>query len=256
MFDRSGAVWRGSFPGLGSVEVDPDGTVTVHPDDGPAGGRTERTRALLHAWGEPLSLARRGVDLIAGAGIVHPMGAAAIVLHGAPHEVAMVMIALSARGWSVLADRLVPIEFGPEAVIALPRSAPVLLPRRRAVRAGLDVEQARRDSDSVIVHVERAEDPTPVHAVIDLAIRRPHEPTLTPLDGHRRFETASSLLVTGVLADDDSSERSPGEQMRRHLRLAALPIARYCIDDATLDEDVDALVEWWDRASATAGEAT
>jgi hypothetical protein len=236
--------------------VAPDGSICVTVEPDPAGVESEdvRARALRFGWGETLALARRGVDLVAGAGLVDPSNWGALVVRGAPHEIAIVIIALAERGWLLLADRVLPILVGGDVVIAEPHPAPVLLPGRRAARAGVHVvDQARGDSDAVLVDLPRADRPAPVCATVEVSLRRPHEAVLEVLDGHRRVESAATLVISGVLGEvGGGAARPPAEEMQRHLRLSRLPTARWRLDESSLDADVETMVQWWKQCTLPA----
>ncbi len=284
--DRSGEPWVGTFPGLGSVrvwadgrveadperdvEADPEGAVEAGggepgPDGGPGhdGDRADhgepaelRRAALVHGWGEPLALARLGFRLAHGTAMVAPGADRCLLVSGDPHDAAIVVLGLAARGWQVLADRLTPVTIdvltgaggAPAAgsgIIAHPRPGPVLTSAWRASRAGIEGTPVRADTDAVVVAVARADTPHPVTAVVTARIRRPHDPLLDELRGHRRVEVANGLLAGGALAPSTDVHQGASASMARTMRLAALPMAAVHVDPAEPDLSVDALLDWW-----------
>jgi hypothetical protein len=276
--DRSGDTWVGTFPGLGQVRVHADGSYDITCDD-VAGGDTApedtpeaatdstsaRYDALRHGWARPLSLVRRGFELLSGAVLAppsapvspesvsaSPSGAVpfppALVVTGRPHDVAIVVATLAARGWSVLGDRFVPVNWSDEhgTFVAYPTDAPVLVGERRARKAGFDGTPVRTDSDVVAIDVARSAGPHLIAGVADARNWRHGDSALTELSGFRRFEHVGLLTSPGVLAGDEAME--PSALMARQMRLAQLPVAELAIAATTVDADIDGLVAWWHRS--------
>ncbi len=261
--------WLGTFPGLGEVRVEEDGTVTVDVDNADvltAEERSNRERALRFGWGEPLSFARRGFWCAGGAAAVPPRSDGCVLLLGDPHEVGNVMLELAARGWAMMGDRVTPLEWQGDDLVAHPRAAPLLVSRRTAERAGVESHSVRANSDSRIVELLRVREPQNVAAIVLLRPRKPADARFTPLFGHERFAAAANLTVGGALShrgpNDQSDPAAVTEEgtgsaatLGEHLRLAALPIARLCLDRATVTDDVNALVTWWQATVAATSEA-
>lgn len=241
--DREAEPWTGTFPGLGTVRVAADGTVEVEAE--PGDEHEARAAALRHGWGEPLSFARRGFDVVPGAAVVPPHAddtGPCVVLTGAVHDTALVLAVLVARGWSVLADRLVPCRWVGEVLVAHPGASPVVMGRRAAERAGLDAEPVRADTDAVVVAVPRSEAPRRVGTVVEVGVRRVGEPALEPCTGLQRFESAACLFAGGVFTRVDDAPDAPRRALARSVALASLPFLRLRFTADTLDADVDALV--------------
>ena len=240
--DRSGTDWLGTFPGLGTVVVSPDGHVEVHPvDDGPTG---EKAAALRHGWGELLASTRRGHSLALGAALVSAdASAGALLVCGTAHEVAPVVLALTGVDWTLLSDRPTPTSWEDGRLIAHPRPAPFVMAFERAADSGRSFGTVRTPSNAVALDVPRAEDPAPIRALLLVQRRRPDEEPFTELSGHRKFERAASVMVGGVLASEHASDETA---VSEHLRIAELPSAVLRIDgpDAGLLETVRA---WWSR---------
>jgi hypothetical protein len=272
--DRTGDVWVGTFPGLGTVRVGADGHIAAEaePGQGPDADETteQRHAALVHGWGEPLALARQGYHVAHGAALVPPADGAdgaggadgrapaALLVSGDLHDTAIVVLGLAARGWQVLADRLTPLTWPSDdsAPVAYPRHAPVVASARRAQRAELAATPARADSDAVTVDVARATQPHSLGGIVSVRIRRPHDPLLDQLRGHRRVETAQGLIAGGALAAEsdgatpsahahDGGLEVAAQSMAHTLRLAALPLAAVHLDPADPTPALDALVAWW-----------
>jgi hypothetical protein len=251
--DRAVEPWVGRFPGLGTVLVHDDGRVEVDvepvaagPDDDP-GELARRAAALRHGWGEPLALARRGFDLYGGGAATPPGGERCLLVSGEPRDVGIVLARLARRGWSVLADRVVPARWEGDVLVAYPRQAPTLVGQALAEALELGGEPARAGSDAVVVELPRGERPTPVAAVASLLARRPDRPVLEALRGHEAFEAATHLVARGALAPDPRP--GPAERMAADLRLAALPLARLHLARETSAADVVELCGWWRDAT-------
>lgn len=266
--------WVARMPGLGAVLVAADGALEVRLEDdlpvalpdGEARVDTEEQKeaALRHGWGEPLSLARRGFRLAGGAGVVAPEGGACVILTGDPHDITAVLLELAHRGWRILADRITPVQWDGDQLIAHPRLAPLLAAKHRLAKSGDTGERVRADSDARTVDAARESCAHPVTGILVVQQRRPDEEAFTPLTGHERFESAANLLVGGLLAaarlraesgdaapeaapqeDSDTGGRdTAAETVAEHLRLASLPMARLRLDSATWVGDIDALVAW------------
>ncbi len=256
--DRDGDVWVGRFPGLGSVRVSPDGRIDVdveseidinsgHELDGAQSLVLSvddfKEQALRFGWGEPLSLVRRGFVLAEGVAVVPAGSDGCILIHGDAHDTAIVALELALRSWTILADRVVPLEFGETGVLAHPRSAPLLAARRRAETTEFVSHSVRRETNVVAVEVARALQPCTVSALVSVRIRRPHEPVVDILTGHDRFDASRKTFLGGVLA---SIAGSPEDSLKRSLGLASLPSIAFHLDPQSPEADIDALVSWWD----------
>ncbi len=218
--------WLGTFPGLGVVRVEEDGTVTVDVDNADvltAEERSNRERALRFGWGEPLSFARRGFWCAGGAAAVPPRSDGCVLLLGDPHEVANVMLELAARGWAMMGDRVTPLEWQGDDLVAHPRAAPLLVSRRTAERAGVESHSVRANSDSRIVELLRAREPRNVVAIVLLRPRKPADARFTPLFGHERFAVGTrgeeqAVDSTQVVVEDVAQRppaAGPAELRRR-----------------------------------------
>lgn len=243
----------GTFPGLGSVQIHPDGAVDVAAAERPDDDRDtvdQREHALRHGWGEPLSFARRGFRLTHGAAVGPIDGGTCLLVLGDPHDVAIVLIDLARLGWAVLGDRPTPLEWDGQTLTAHPRSAPILASKRRAIKAEMDGTRLRGDTDAVALELPRVDEPRRVAAVVSMQMRKPDEDAFTPLAGHERFETSAGLFMRGALWPDVDNAEAEGEAaasaiMADHLALSRLPAARLRFDSATKDDDVAALLAWW-----------
>lgn len=253
--DRSVEPWLGTFPGLGSITVADDGSVTVEPDPDSDEVPALLEAALRYGWAEGLSWTRRGFQLAAGAAVAPPGEGEplCLLLTGDPHDVVIVIADLVTRGWTVLGDRFTPVAWQGSLLVAHPREAPILMARRRATKLQVDGTPVRADTDCLIFEAPRQPYPAAVLAVAQVAMRRPQEDPLEPLLGQQRFEAAAGLMMGGVLApegdvdpdDDEAVATLRSETLAEHLRLAALPICRMRIESATVTTDVDSLLEWW-----------
>lgn len=264
--DRTSAVWVGTFPGFGMVRVHPDGEVEVvaaeRPGDDPDTAEL-RERALRSGWGEPLSFARRGFHLAHGAAVGPLDGETCMLVLGDQHDTAIVLLNLVRLGWAVLGDRPIPLEWDGLVLTAHPRSAPVVVSERRAIKASISGTKVRGDTNAVALELPRITEPRRVSAVVSMQMRKPDENALTTLAGHEKFETAAGLFMRGTLrpassqgADDAASseqgnggaanlDESPAKVIADHLALTRLPMARLRFDSATRDDDVAALLTWW-----------
>ena len=262
--DRDTDVWLGTFPGLGAVRVNADGAITVdvaNAADLPADECAARERALRFGWGEPLSFARRGFRCTGGAAAVPPLGGSCLLLHGEPHDTAIILLELARRGWTIMGDRFTPIEWHGDTLLAHAREAPILVSRRRAEKAGISGVSVREHSDALIVDLPRDPGSHKVEAVVLLQTRKPEDVRLAPLMGHERFAAAANLTIGGALSPHGLADRTmsnsaaaddppPEAFVTEHLKLAALPFARLSIDTAGVTDDADALVAWWQTITA------
>ena len=256
VLDREGPIWQGTFGGLGSVRVLPDGVLEIEVDEADRPDAEEvarRAEALRWGWGEPLAWARRGCELVVGSALVAPHGGPAFLLRGHTHDVPVVVCGLARRGWRVLADRFVPLRWSDDTAEVQATATPVLLARRRARGMGLDWVDVRHDSDAAIVEVLRAEGAAALGGVVDVVGRRLGAPTLERLEGHERFEMASRLAVTGALLPEGGG-LEPSERMTRDLLVAALPIARAHLEADAPAPVLEAIESWW--ASTTSQECS
>lgn len=250
--DRSGEVWVGQFPGLGSIAVGPDGSVEVIPEADDQEDLYLRAQALRHGWAEGLSFVRRGY-LLAGAAAVCPTPSArgCVLLAGHPHDVAIVIERLVRHGWTVMGDRFTPVRWEGRDLVAAPREAPVLMARKRADTAFLVSREVRADSDSRAVDLPRHTSPATVRAVVQVGLRRPQEENLVPLLGTQRFEAAAGMLLAGVLDPTAAEEAKADDLMERHLRLSGLPQASLRIDPRSPEQEVESLLKWLARTGIT-----
>lgn len=244
--DRTGPEWLGCFPGLGTIRVGPGGDVAVEVADGPS---PDREQALRQGWAEPLALARRGHHLARGATLAD--GGRAVLVTGSSDEVGRIAIGLAGTGWTLLADGLCPLTERPPAGspdggwLAHARPAPLLVRRRVARRIWTEGVPVRGGTETLAV---RTATPDPAGSAVPLgAVLHVHrcagpEPvTLQEVTGADRLRSAASLLVGGVLAQpcDD-----PGELLRRHLSLAAVPAARLGTDPRAAAAAMALLLAW------------
>ena len=247
--DLGAEPWMASLAGLGSVHIHADGAIDVTVDD-TVEEPTLRESALRDGWGEPLSLVRRGFRLLTGTALVAPDRPGCLVLTGSAGHPAMITAHLLAAGWRPLADGVVPVASSHDgtididgAVVAHPRSAPLLLPRRWARKAGLDNTPVRADTDAVRVNVATATSPEPVVAAIHVRVRRPHDDVLRPLRGFEPFEKAAGMLITNPVLCPAAS--TPAGELANHARLAAVAQAEANIHPDTLDSDINDITRWW-----------
>ncbi len=272
--DQSGEPWVASFAGLGSVHIHADGTVNVTVDDAStsvdtvcegtattelAESATVRESALRHGWGEPLSFIRRGFRLLRGTALVAADRPGCLVVTGSASHTAMVTASLVADGWSVLADGVVPVATGDDgtigidgAVVAYPRTATLLLPRRWARKSGLDAIEVRADTDAVAVAVARTTTPQTLVAVAHIRIRRPHDDVIRPLRGFEPFEQAAALLIANPALRPPAT--TPTVELANHTLLAAVAHAEVSVRSDTLAADIAAVEQWW-QAMTEPGEA-
>lgn len=250
VLDRRTEPWVGSFAGLGEVRVGADGDVEVEVDPSvDEAARHLADAALRHGWGETLSVVRQGFEVLWGAVVVPPEGApgaeqgVGLSVRGDAHDVGIVLLALEARGWGIVADRFTPVRWDGECLVAHPRPAPPLFARRRATKAGRDGVPVRVDTDAVAVDVRRGERPAVVAGSLEVLGRRPGRDPFEELTGHARFEAATHLFAAGVLATAGPTE--PRDVMARHLKLAELGFARLHVESKTLDDDLASVDAWW-----------
>ncbi len=253
--DTGGESWTGVFPGLGSVTVSADGSITVQPDESTTDSADtveRRSAALTYGWGEPLSWARRGFLLLHGGCVTPDAASGALLVTGDLHEFGRLLPALSDLGCSFLSDRYTPAQWVHGDLMAHPVAAPILLSARRAKKAGWDGRPVRGDTDTLAVDVARTTEPVRIRAVVQVHRARPDDQPLQPLSGHHRFEVAASLCFGGVLSGhanqaDQDTDTDPAEVMAEHLRLSALPMARLSLsgDGEQLPDEADQLVQWW-----------
>jgi hypothetical protein len=201
-----------------------------------------RTEALAFGWAEPLGHVRRGLVLVAGAGVVPPDEAGCLILEGLPHEVEPVLLALARDGWSVLSDRYVPCDLVEDRVIAQARAAPVIASARRARGVGLDCRDLAGDTDAAVVLTRRTAGSRPVAAI---AAVRPMPAAATGarvVIGPERLECAARLLNGGGIA---AGEPDAAGLLRGAARLAGLPQLSLAYSGQTMAVDVGALTSWW-----------
>lgn len=240
--DRTSEPWRGSFPGMGTVEVHGDGQVSVQPD---RPDDAEAARALALGWGEPLSLARRGLLLSAGASLCGPQCHEALLVRGSAHDVAMVVLVLAHEGWRLVANIPAPLRWEEGRLVAHPREAPLLASDRRATRYAWDTAPLGSDTDTVAVSVPRVSEPVPLAGVLVVEQSKAGDTyDLTVLRGHERFKEAASLQLNGALSGPDGAA-DPSTVMAGHLALATLPFARLMLDGTPGSDQVAALGHWW-----------
>lgn len=254
---RDGPVWEGTFDGLGSVRVRPDGDLEVAvqgADDLDPIEVEQRAAALRWGWGEPLAWARRGCSITVGTAVVAPGRRGSLVVRGAAHDAPIVVAGLAGRGWQVLADRVVPLRLSDDVAEVQPTDAPVLLARRRVEAMGLSGSAVRADTDAVAIEVPRWSAPEPLLGVVEVLMRRGGLPPLEVLEGHERFEMASRLVAIGAL-EADGEALAPSECMARDLRLAALELARAHLDADDSEDVLDAIESWWFGGAGGAGGA-
>lgn len=269
VLDQSSEPWVATFAGLGSVAVDADGAIDVnvaHPANTPAPpheGVTpddaeearQREQALRFGWGEPLSLVRRGFRLLWGTAVVPPRQRGCLVLTGGASHTGLVTSRLLSAGWRPLADGIVPVAADATGaidttgtggrVVAHPRSAPVVLPRRLARSAGLDGQPVRADTDAVAVAVNPVADPEPVMGIAAVRARRPHDPVVRQFGGFELFEQAAAVLM-GVETLCPTTI-APATELANHRRLATIAHAEVALSYDTLADDLATLISWWDE---------
>jgi hypothetical protein len=249
--DRNEEIWLGRFPGLGSIEVHPDGRIEVSVESShevcsdsvsPSSEKDEKYQALLHGWGEPLSLARRGFVLAQGCAAVAPDSDEAILISGDAHDTAILALGLASSGWRILADRVVPLVFHKDRIEAHPRVSPIIASKRRTAKTEFEARPLRSTSNAVSVDVPRAGTPSSVVTIVSVRIRRPQEPVLEILTGHDRFDSARTVLVGGVLALPSTTSQ---ESMARTLQMATLPVVSVRLDAKSPEADIAELLTWW-----------
>lgn len=267
--DRSTEPWRGTFPGLGEVQVDAAGEIHVVAAQDSAtelDSVTMREAALRYGWGEALSWVRRGYMVLRGGATSPDPERGCVLLAGDLHEFGRLLPDLTEAGWSFLSDRYTPAEWVGDDLIAHPRTAPILLAARRAAKVGWTGEVARGDTDALAVAVPRIHQPTRVIGVLELSRAKPGDEVFEELSGHQRFEVAASLRSGGVMLPDDlEADASPevdpdsvmlvGRHLPEQLRFSRLPIARLRCASETSAEPTDAarVVQWWETLAGGAG---
>ncbi|MDP1820859.1 MAG: hypothetical protein Q8K58_13350 [Acidimicrobiales bacterium] len=239
--DRDETTWTGSFAGLGTVAVALDGEVTAHPDGQDEDG--SRAQALRHGWGGLLSWAGRGFALANAASLA--IGERGLLVTGEPDDVAATLLGLARHGFVVLSDRPSPTRWVGGSLVAYPRDAPILVPRRRAEQAGLTGTPVREGSTSVAVDLPRGVEPVPCASIAHVVRQRPDEEALDRLAGTRRFERAATLMLRGALAPAGPTEPDPREVFDEHLRLAALPSVVIRMEGRDDPLVADRLLDWW-----------
>jgi hypothetical protein len=230
--------------------------IFAEPRDEPRDAECDqRERALRYGWAEPLSFARRGFTLFAGAAVAPPSGVGpCLLLHGDTHDAALILLAFSSLGWSILGDRYTPAMWEGDRLIAYPHEAPILISKRRAAKRGLEGTKVREHTDALEVDLPRWTTPIAVGAMVMLRVARVDDPTLHELVGYERFEAAVGYRIGGVLGGGgQASEVPPKDVLAEHLRLAALPAVRLSFREDRLDADVAELVAWWGEHCAPAG---
>jgi len=243
--------WVATIAGLGSVQVHADGTVDVAVTPDPDEPDSLREAALHHGWGEPLALVRQGFRLLRGTALVTPDRPGCLVLTGLATNTDMVIAHLLAAGWRPLADGVIPVAtdrdgaIGDRGVVeALPRTAPLLLARRWARKAGLDATPVRNDTDTVAVNVDAVTAPQPVVAVAQVRAHRPNDDTVRGLTGFETFEQAAATLIANPALHPTAT--TPAIEFTNHSRLAAVAHAEIAIGLDTLAADLEAIANWWE----------
>lgn len=253
--DATANAWVGVFPGLGSISVDDRGDVVVSPygdaNDDPT-ILLQRERALLWGWAEPLSWLRRGYHLIDGIALGHPDEESCIVVSGDYHDSSRLVVNLIADGWLLISDRPSPYSWVGDDLIAAPREAPFLIARRRAIKAGLEHQSVRADSDSVEVQAPRLTQERKVVAFVSVGARRPFEENLEMLSGHKAFRYATGLLLARprLLNDTDDEASVPSadehvQDLQQALKLVKIPMLRLRRTPGQTDTGVEDLTAWW-----------
>lgn len=294
--DRSGDVWVGIFPGLGTVEIGSEGEVTVTVEQAPAAtGSSDdppdaaedahlREAALRYGWAEGLSWARRGYQLVNGAGVCPPADPErCLVVSGDPHDVSILLIELVKHGWTVMGDKFMPTKWTDQGLEAQPREAPVLMSVRRLQKAELDGTKVRAHTDARAVDLPRADGPRRIVAFCSVRMRKPDDAMFEVLSGTERFEAAAGTKVGGALRPATSDEGAADENanndadtttedlseakrtarqaelaaaaMTGDLRMAAIPQVRLGLDSHTAGADAQTLVDWWDDQFGSSREA-
>lgn len=267
--DRSSEPWVGSFPGLGSVAVYKDGSVETSVDPVPSRLGTqpspsEKDRALRFGWGEALSLVRQGYTCFRGSALVPAdPRTGCLLLVANCGDAPSLGAALLSLGWLVMADALVPTRWDDVDILAVPRSAPMILPTEVAIRAGLRDSTVRAHSDSVAVATSDKWGPVRISGVVLVEARGQDSKPARWLEGHERLVAATSILAGGVLGDGEraggldkrassdphaikiEASRKASEVLARRLRIAKLPMLELPVAAETIDDDVARLVDFW-----------
>lgn len=244
--DTSIEPWIGVFPGLGSVRVFADGTYDVAPvqiDVADPGAESEanqpgedlleeRRRALTHGWAEPLSWARQGYVVAAGTTLVEPESGRAVLLVGRAKPQLVIVRSLIGAGWSVAADGLTPIDDSSGLPLAVPTSAPLLLPVGETRDSPQPLERARTDTDAVMVPVARVTAPVPLAAVlVCMDFNIGDKPEITPVTGVAKVSRILGALVGGALGAQDG----PGPDLARITAWATIAVGIICEGQPDLD---------------------
>ncbi|MDO8309673.1 MAG: hypothetical protein Q7V58_15125 [Actinomycetota bacterium] len=235
--DRESATWTGSFPDLGTVEVTADGEISCRPD------RADGAAALRHGWAGLLSWAHRGFALANSASLSR--GDRGLLVTGEPDDVAATLLGLSRQRFLVVSDRPAPTRWVDGTLVAHPRQAPILVPRRRAEQAGVAGTPVRAGSTAIAVDLPRRLEPVQVAAIAHVVRQRPDEEALDELAGARRFERAATLMLRGALAPAATADPDPGAVFDEHLRLAALPSVVIRMEGRDDAQAADRLADWW-----------
>jgi hypothetical protein len=248
--------------GLGRVRVWRDGQFEVEVETGESSDATSprssretesldlRAAALRHGWAEPLSWVRRGFDLASGIALIDGAGCSTqrvgevLLLGGDIHDCAPVALALGARGWRLVAYRIVPLTFVEGAVTVTPNPSPVLLSARRARILGRETTRVRADSDARRVEgIEWSSSGGRIGGVALVRVRRPHDEVLTERHGYAAVERLAGVLVGGVLRPDAS--RSADVAMAQRTTLARCGVVDVAFADADANGSATALEAWW-----------
>lgn len=240
-------VWRAHAPGLGTVLIDPDGSLAVDLD---AQAHAAAESVLVENWGEPLSCLRRGRVLVAGATLRDPLTGDAVLIGGSGKELAAIVVALAQRSWETLADYLAPVGLQGSIALAAPRSAGVIVGQKLALRSGFAVTSGPRDETTgVVIDVPRCRREIEISSTVLLSdlLREPWSTIESDLPaGLDRVRFIQSLLP-GI------NHRILGERTVFAITaaLAQRPMLRF--GSATEGLDADALAErivGWRRGEA------
>jgi hypothetical protein len=253
-FDYSDEPWVGVFPGLGAISVNNDGEIAVSPHVGPDEDPqllTQREQALRWGWADPLSWLRRGFQLVHGAVVGHPDDDTCMVILGENGESSRLMVHLVSEGWQLISDRPAPTRWLDDELYAHPRQAPWLLARHRAIKANLEHQSVRNDSDTVEVDVSRIDEERKVAAFVSVGRRRPFESSLELLSGHDAFRFASGLLLSASSFVPRQGDDAPmaseiaNKDLAQSLRLVKIPAVRLRRTPGDSHTSTAELLEWW-----------
>lgn len=251
--DRSDEPWIGTFRNMGSVTVFSDGAFEIRvsgADQLDDVTFAEIWSALRYGWAEPLSLARRGFTCVCASGVTRDESAGTCLLVvGDPGACSELIMELSALGWFILADRLTPMVWVGEELIAHPSEAPFLAPVTVAAKSSFRRSAVRRDGDAVEVDLPRVNRPLRVGALVYLRRHIPHTPEFKVVRGHERFADAASLVHGALFSGsfDDAEVSTDARAMEGIVRLAALPHSQLALRTDSMGVGVAELVRWWDR---------